>query len=52
MSIFIYRPKKAYKTTNVRYFDAAYQDSARWEKDQPYRMCMGVGAKSAILGIY
>ena len=24
--------KMAYKTTNVRYFDEAYQDSAPWEK--------------------
>ena len=32
----VYRPKMAYKTTNVRYFDEAYQDSAAWEKYQPY----------------
>ena len=45
----------AYKTTNVRYFDEAYQDSAPWEKYQPYRpyhMSLSVGAKRAILGKY
>lgn len=40
----------AYKTTNVRYFDEAYQDSAPWEKYQPYHMSLSVGAKRAILG--
>ena len=32
----------AYKTTNVRYFDEAYQDSAPWEKYQPYHMSLSV----------
>ena len=44
--------KMAYKTTNVRYFDEAYQDSAPWEKYQPYHMSLSVGAKRAILGKY
>ena len=48
----VYRPKMAYKTTNVRYFDEAYQDSAPWEKYQPYHMSLSVGAKRAILGKY
>ena len=30
----------AYKTTNVRYFDETYQDSAPWEKYQPYQMSL------------
>ena len=42
----------AYKTTNVRYFDEAYQDSASWEKYQPYHMSLSVGDKRAILGKY
>ena len=42
----------AYKTTNVRYFDEAYQDSAPWENYQPYHTSLSVGAKSAILGKY
>ena len=29
---FLYRLKKAYKTTNVCYFDEAYEDSVLWEK--------------------
>ena len=49
---FIYRPKMAYKTTNIRYFDEAYQDSAPWEKYQPYHMSLSVGAKRAVLGKY
>ena len=50
---FLYRPKKAFKTTNVRYFDRrSIKDSATWEKYQPYHMCLGVGAKRAILGKY
>ena len=48
----VYRPKMAYKTTNVHYFDEAYQDSALWEKYQPYHMSLSVGAKRAILGKY
>ena len=48
----VYRPKMAYKTTNVRYFDEACQDSAPWEKYQPYYMSLSVGAKRAILGKY
>ena len=48
----VYRPKMAYKTTNVRYFDETYQDSAPWEKYQPYHMSLSVGAKRAILGKY
>ena len=28
----------AYETTNVRYFDEAYHDSAPWEKYQPYHV--------------
>ena len=39
----------AYKTTNVRYFDEAYQDFAPWEKYQHYHMSLSVGAKPAIL---
>ena len=35
-----YRPKMAYKTTNLRYFDEAYQDSAPWENYQPYHMSL------------
>ena len=48
----VYRPKMAYKTTNVRYFDEAYQDFAPWEKYQHYHMSLSVGAKRAILGKY
>ena len=48
----VYGPKMAYKTTNVRYFDEAYQDSTLWEKYQPYHMSLSVGAKRAILGKY
>ena len=33
-------------------FDEAYQDSAPWEKYQPYHMRLSVGAKRAILGKY
>ena len=35
-------------------FDEAYQDSAPWEKYQPYHdhMSLSVGAKRAILGKY
>ena len=42
----------AYKTTNVRYFDEAYQDSALREKYQPCHTSLSVGAKRAILGKY
>ena len=42
----------AYKTTNVRYFDEAYQDFAPWEKYQHCHMSLSVGAKRAILGKY
>ena len=42
----------AYKTTIVRYFDEAYQDSAPWEKYQPYHMSLSVGAKRAKLAKY
>ena len=38
--------------TTVRYFDESYQDSAPWEKCQPYHMSLSVGAKRAILGKY
>ena len=48
----VYRPKMAYKTTIVRYFDEACQDSAPWEKYQPYHMSLSVGAKRAKLGKY
>ena len=48
----VYRPKMAYKTTNVCYFDEANQDSAPWKKYQPYHMSLSVGAKRAILGKY
>ena len=42
----------AYKTKNVGYFDEAYQDSAPWEKYQPYHISLSVGPKRAILGKY
>ena len=42
----------AYKTTNVRYFHEANQDSAPWKKYQPYHMSLSVDAKRAILGKY
>ena len=48
----VYRPKMAYKTTNVRHFDEANQDSHPWKKYQPYHMSLSVGAKRAILGKY
>ena len=40
------------KQKNVRYFDEAYQDSAPWEKYQPYHISLSVGPKRAILGKY
>ena len=33
-------------------FDEAFQDSAPWEKYQPYHISLSVGAKRAILGKY
>ena len=48
----VYRPKMAYKTTNVRYLDEAYQDFAPWKKYQHYHISLSVGAKRAILGKY
>lgn len=50
---FSYRLKKAYKTTNVCYFDEAYEDSVLWEKNISLSYVVwGVGGRRVIVGKY